>query len=173
MEIKSIFQIQKINHSILQWEKKKKNFLKKIQDLKYQEAHFMSTKNITQSINLTELFTTVFKKELTLLEKTIKTKFKIQEVWVVHYKQFQEHIVHNHGDRGLFGIIHLNHLPEHVPARFLMPLNDMTTGRSIIYKDTAKEGDMVLMPAPIYHYTPFNKLKEVRSIIGFNLQLLE
>jgi len=172
MEIKSIFQIQKINHSILQWEKKKKNFLEKIQDLKYQEVHFMSTKNIPQPINLIELFTTVFKKELTLLEKTIKTKFKIEDVWVIHYKQFQEHVIHNHGDKGLLGIIHLNHLPKHISTRFLMPLNDMTTGRSIIYKDEAKEGDMVLMPAPIYHYAPFNQLKEVRSIIGFNLQLL-
>ena len=175
MEIKSIFQIQYVHHSIERWSFKKNKFQKKINDLKFiQNKQLITSRYVKQKIDLKNIFKDVFKKELTLLEKNIKQKISLKDVWLAHYKQYQEHIIHNHGHAGLGGIIYLNYDETvHEPTRYLMPLNDLVNNTSLIYNEKVKEGDMLLMPACIHHYSPFNKSEKIRSIIGFDLEFVK
>ena len=48
MEIKNIFQIQSIKHSIENWNVKKNKFNKQIKNLKFVESQFDSSRNIKQ-----------------------------------------------------------------------------------------------------------------------------
>ena len=171
MEIKNIFQIQAIKHSIDKWSVKKNKFQKKIKDLRFTKNNFVTSRNVKQKIDLKSIFKDVFKKELSLLEKSIKHKIHLKDVWIAHYEQYQEHIIHNHGHAGLGGIIYLNYDETvHEPTRYLMPLNDLVNNTSLIYNEQVEEGDMSLMPSCIHHYSPFNKSKKIRSIIGFDLE---
>ena len=174
MEIKNIFQIQAVQHSIDKWSIKKNKFQKKIKDLRFIKNKFVTSRNVKQKINLKNIFQDVFKKELVLLEKNIKHKINVKDVWIAHYEQYQEHIIHNHGHAGLGGIIYLNYDETvHEPTRYLMPLNDLVNNTSLIYNEQVKEGDMLLMPSCIHHYSPFNKSKKIRSIIGFDLEFVK
>jgi|TARA_R100000482_G_C5130455_1_gene151536 hypothetical protein len=171
MNIKTIFQIQSIKHSIKKWNEKKLQFQNKTKNLKFTKNKFISSRNVEQKINLVKIFNNTFKKELDLLQEKIKIEVNVKNIWVAHYEQYQEHIIHNHGDNGLSGIIYLNYNKNvHEPTRYLMPLNDLINNNSLIYNEQVKEGDLLLMPSCIHHYSPFNKSKEVRSIIGFDLE---
>jgi hypothetical protein len=174
MEIKNIFQIQSIKHSIENWSFKKNKFEKDIKNLKFINKEFITSRNVKQKINLNEIFKNNFKKELNLLEKTINNKINLKNVWIVHYEQYQEHMIHNHGNSGLGGVIYLNYDNSvHEPTRYLMPLNDLVNETSLIYNEQVKEGDILIMPSFIHHYSPFNKSKKVRSIIGFDLEFVK
>jgi cupin superfamily acireductone dioxygenase involved in methionine salvage len=174
MEIKNIFQIQSIKHSIENWDVKKNKFEKDIKNLNFIENQFVTSRNVKQKINLNEIFKRNFKKELNLLEKTINNKLNLKNVWVVHYKQYQEHIIHNHGNSGLGGIIYLKyHNKLHEPTRYLMPLNDLVSENSLIYNEQVEEGDILIMPSFIHHYSSINRSEEVRSIIGFDLEFVK
>ena len=74
MEIKNIFQIQSVKHSIENWNIKKNKFEKDIKNLKFVENQFITSRNVKQKINLNEIFKNNFKKEINLLEKTINNK---------------------------------------------------------------------------------------------------
>tara|TARA_R110000751_G_scaffold305616_1_gene422261 strand:+ start:2464 stop:2988 length:525 start_codon:yes stop_codon:yes gene_type:complete len=174
MEIKNIFQIQSIQHSIEKWSVKKNKFQKKIKNLRFIKNKFLTSRSVQQEINLKNIFKDVFKKELALLEKNINHKIHLKDVWIAHYEQYQEHIIHNHGHAGLGGLIYLNYDKNvHEPTRYLMPLNDLINNTSLIYNEQVKEGDMFLMPSSIHHYSPFNKSKKIRSIIGFDLEFVK
>jgi hypothetical protein len=174
MEIKNIFQIQSVKHSIENWNIKKNKFEKDIKNLKFVENQFITSRNVKQKINLNEIFKNNFKKEINLLEKTINNKLNLKNVWVVHYEQYQEHIIHNHGNSGLGGVIYLNYDSNiHEPTRYLMPLNDLINENSLIYNEQVKEGDILIMPSFIHHYSPFNRSEKVRSIIGFDLEFVK
>jgi len=174
MKIKNIFQIQSIKHSIENWNVKKNKFNKEIKNLKFVESQFDSSRNVKQEVNLKNIFKSLFKKELILLEKTINNKINLKNVWVVHYKQYQEHIIHNHGNSGLGGVIYLNYdNTVHEPTRYLMPLNDLINENSLIYNEPVVEGDILIMPSFIHHYSSFNKSEKIRSIIGFDLEFVK
>jgi hypothetical protein len=174
MNIKDIFQIQSIKHSIENWNIKKNKFEKDIQNLKFTKNSFITSRNVKQKINLKEIFKNIFKKELNLLEKTIKNKINLKNVWIVHYEKYQEHMIHNHGNSGLGGVIYLNYDDSiHEPTRYLMPFNDLINETSLIYNEQVKEGDILIMPSFIHHYSPFNKSEKVRSIIGFDLEFVK
>ena len=80
MEIKSIFQIQSVHHSIERWSFKKNKFQKKINDLKFiQNKQLITSRYVKQKIDLKNIFKDVFKKELTLLEKNIKQKISLKD----------------------------------------------------------------------------------------------
>ena len=83
MEIKNIFQIQSVKHSIENWKVKKNKFEKDIENLNFVENQFATSRNVKQKINLNEIFKRNFKKELNLLEKTINNKLILKNVWVV------------------------------------------------------------------------------------------
>jgi hypothetical protein len=174
MEIKNIFQIQSIKHSIENWNVKKNKFVKDIKNLKFIKKEFVTSRNVKQKINLNKIFKNNFETELNLLEKTVNNKINLKNVWVVHYEKYQEHIIHNHGNSGLGGIIYLNYDEKiHEPTRYLMPLNDLINENSLIYNEQVKEGDILIMPSLINHYSPFNKSEKIRSIIGFDLEFLK
>lgn len=174
MEIKNIFQIQSIKHSIENWNIKKNKFEKDIKNLKFMDKGFITSRNVKQKINLKEIFKHNFKKELNLLEKTINNKLNLKNVWVVHYEQYQEHVIHNHGNSGLGGVIYLNYdSSAHEPTRYLMPLNDLINETSLIYNEQVEEGDILIMPSFIHHYSSFNKSEKTRSIIGFDLEFVK
>jgi hypothetical protein len=48
MEIKNIFQIQSIKHSIKNWNVKKNKFEKQIKNLRFVENQFASSRNVKQ-----------------------------------------------------------------------------------------------------------------------------
>jgi len=114
----------------------------------------------------------------TLKKMEIKNIFQIQSIkhsienWDV--KKNKEHIIHNHGNSGLGGVIYLNYDNTiHEPTRYLMPLNDLINENSLIYNEPVAEGDILIMPSFIHHYSSFNKSKKIRSIIGFDLEFVK
>ena len=54
-----------------------------------------------------------------------------------------------------------------------MPLNDLINENSLIYNEPVAEGDILIMPSFIHHYSSFNKSKKIRSIIGFDLEFVK
>ena len=57
MEIKSIFQIQSVHHSIERWSFKKNKFQKKINDLKFiQNKQLITSRYVKQKIDLKNIF---------------------------------------------------------------------------------------------------------------------
>jgi hypothetical protein len=168
---KILVDVSIIKHSIKNWNMKKNKFLKEIENILYTKEQFISSRSSNDMEEMNKKFLKIFKEELLNLNKFIGNDLNLKNVWVVHYEKYQEHIIHSHGPTGLSGVIYLNYdEKEHESTKYLMPFLNPVNQNSLIYQEDVKEGDLVMMPSFINHFTPINKSEKIRSIIGFDME---
>lgn len=168
---KILVDVSIIKHPIKNWKTKKSKFLKEIEDILYIKEPFISSRDSNDMDKMNKIFLKIFKEEILNLNKFIENDLNLKNVWVVHYEKYQEHIIHSHGPTGLSGVIYLNYdEKEHEPTKYLMPFFHPINQNSLIYQEDVKEGDLVIIPSFINHFTPTNKSEKIRSIIGFDME---
>jgi oxalate decarboxylase/phosphoglucose isomerase-like protein (cupin superfamily) len=65
-------------------------------------------------------------------------------------------------------------MPKDAPETiYLQPWNDWTIDRTIYRKIPVKEGDIVIIPKFIKHFTEPNKSKKIKKVISWDMQLYD
>lgn len=172
MEIKDIFTIPLLKHSIQNWSDIKSELIKSMIKLKFNENRFFSSsRNIQKNNFFTKKLSQILKNSFIEIEKEIKIPIKEIDSWVVQYKKYGEHIIHNHKSTGLAGVIYFDYNKElHTPTKYLIPHNDFFTDRTLIYEEPVEEGDLVIVPAMLHHFCSFNTSDQIRTIIGLDIK---
>ena len=172
MENKTIFKIPLIKYSIDNWDLKKEELTKVITQLKFNSVHkFISSRNIKEYIFFDDVFVKILNQEFLDIEKEIGKEIKEINSWVVQYKKYGEHIIHNHASTGLGGVLYFDYDErEHPSTKYLMPMNDIFNDTSLIYEEKVKEGDIVITPAALHHFCPCNTSDKPRTIIGLDIK---
>ena len=94
----------------------------------------------------------------------------ITNVWSVSYQKGDYQSPHNHGGVGLSAIMYLD-LPKETPGTlFLQPWNDWDTDQSQYGEVMVKEGDIVVVPSFVAHYTKPNKTDDVKRVIAWDMK---
>tara|TARA_R110002126_G_scaffold268973_1_gene412606 strand:- start:434 stop:952 length:519 start_codon:yes stop_codon:yes gene_type:complete len=170
METKILTQIPMFTGKINNWEYKKENINSYIDKMQFKEnEYYLSSKSLPAE-EFKQAFMNIFKEELVGVSEQVDRPVNLKDVWVVHYEKGHEQYIHSHGSSGLSGIIYLNYnVKEHKPTHYLLPFLDPITDNSLISTSNVEEGDLVVIPSFINHFTPYNKSEEIRSIIGFDL----
>lgn len=170
----NMFQINYWKGTVLNFKEKKlklKTLLKNYPEKKHGIQTFSTNRQVDRS-GFAEAFTNLFKDELGLLSQNIKKDLYIEDIWSVSYKSGEFHTPHNHGTTGLTGILYLD-MPKDSPSTsYIKPWNDEYSDRTVYYNMPVKEGDLIITPRFLNHFTLPNKSKKIKRIISFDIGML-
>ena len=116
-------------------------------------------------------FNNIMSEELEMLTQKLKKDIQLEDIWSVSYKKGEYHTPHDHGSTGLTGIIYLKMPKDGAITQYIQPWNDWVTDRTIYYPLPVKEGDIVVMPKFIRHFTEPHKSKKIKRIISWDMNL--
>ena len=104
--------------------------------------------------------------------KEIKTDFAITEIWSISYDKGDNHSPHNHGSTGLSGILYLD-LPKDSPETvYIQPWNDYVDDTVKYVRISITEGDIIIVPSFVMHYSKPNKSNSKKRIISWDMKIL-
>ena len=153
--------------------KKKKliNLLKSYPEKKTGIQPF-STNRQSNRNGLAQGFSKILEEELNLLTNKVKAGVKIKDIWSVSYTKGEYHSPHNHGSIGWAGILYLD-LPKDSPVTsYLQPWNDIQNDTSIYHPVKVVEGQIVIVPQFVTHFSPPNKSTKKKIIISWDMELI-
>ena len=158
------------------FKEKKKEILKVLKKYPEEPVEYHTFKTNRQGKNtylLSDEFLKIFHEEINLLAGTLKKNFQMKKVWSVSYKTNEYHPYHHHGDKGLSGILYLNLKKDMPHTVFVSPMPDWREGRNTYFNLPVKEGDMMVVPSYLAHFTPPNLSKEEKRVIAFDIDEIE
>jgi hypothetical protein len=156
-----VFKLSLSKISITDWKNKK--FILSSEDFLYTQE----TK--TEKINS---FLKIFNEDI---KKSLKEygvyEYKILDVWSLSYEKDKFHQIHNHRTLGFTGIIYVDfNEDEHHSTKFIIPWNDPVKDSINIFSlDSISEGDMIIFPSSLIHFTDPNFSNLKRRIVAFDL----
>jgi hypothetical protein len=170
----SLFNIPFWGIRIINFEEKKKELIKILEP--YPEKRIgiqeFSTNRQTDRFGLVKEFFSIMKQELEDFSKEIKKDFAIPEIWSISYDKGDNHSPHNHGSIGLSGILYLD-LPKDSPKTvYIQPWNDYGDDTVSNCKLPIVEGDIIIVPSFVMHYSKPNKSENTKRIISWDMKIL-
>lgn len=167
----NLFEINIIKYHIIDWDIKKKKFLELLNQELFERNQYQTCLSDKNRSNYIEEFYHIFQIEFTTLANDLGVpEFDLSSVWCVQYNNGDWHAPHNHSGRGYSGIIYLDYDEiEHTPTIFVGPLNDPIKDTTQMSIPSVFEGDIMIVPSSLLHFTYPNTSSKVRRIIGFDL----
>jgi len=95
----------------------------------------------------------------------------IDTVWTQTYTKTQGMPSHTHGYGLISGVLYVDFDDTHEGTVFQSPVNDPYMGGTVTWTPPVKEGDIVLFPSNIIHYSRASQSEVERTIIAFNIRL--
>jgi len=171
----SLFNIPYWKIQIINFKEKKKELTKLLESYPEEKkwmAGFATNKQSDRS-GLVEQFSSIMIDEVEVFVKEFKKDFAITEIWSVSYDKGDHHTSHNHGSVGLTGILYLD-LPKDSPVtEYLQPWNNYEDDTTHNAKISIVEGDIIIVPSFILHYSWPNKSNSKKRIISWDMKILE
>ena len=95
---------------------------------------------------------------------------KLKELWGQYYNKGDYHVPHNHSSKGYAGIIYLQQRKDSPRTTYIQPWNN-EKDQSVLYSPEVKQGDIMIVPQFLTHYTEPNKTFFKKRIISFDFHL--
>jgi|TARA_R100001463_G_scaffold88130_1_gene142788 hypothetical protein len=163
--VESVFKINFFKIKCINFKQKKKAIEKVLK--KYPEMPFSNFYSNKNKANITRDLQNIFKDEFMIINLQYNRKIKLNTAWSVTYKKGDYHIPHNHGSKGYTGILYLNMHKDSPRTTYIQPWNN-ENDRTVLYKPPVEEGDIVIVPQFLLHYTEPNLISFKKRIISFD-----
>ena len=170
MDITTPFKIEFIKIKITNFKKKKILINKELK--KYPEKRFNNFFSNRNNDKLSFALATIFKDEFIKLSKYYSSNINIGNSWSVTYGQGDFHVPHNHGSIGYCGILYLDMHKDSPTTTYIQPWNnekDMTQ----LCQPPVEEGDIMIVPQFLYHYSEPNKINFKKRILSFDFKQID
>lgn len=93
----------------------------------------------------------------------------VTSAWVEQAQTFHQHLPHDHGHEAFSCILYAGYDEDsHEPVSIISPYKS-PDGMTFHYHPHVKEGDIVVIPGNVLHYTTQNRSVKPRTVIVFNL----
>jgi hypothetical protein len=112
----------------------------------------------------------IFKDEFNLIETKFNNKILLQRAWSVTYDKGHYHVPHNHSSQGYAAILYLQMKKDSPKTTYIQPWNN-EKDQSVLYSPKVEEGDMMIVPQFLTHYTEPNKTYFKKKILSFDFIL--
>lgn len=121
-----------------------------------------------------EGFCDIFKEEFDDIIRELHLKeMIIEDIWSVQYGKGDHHCVHDHGQCNYSFVMYVDYDEnEHTPTQFVSPLSDPTTNVNWIYAPNTKEGEIIIFPSNLLHFTIPNKSDKIRTIVSIDISTI-
>tara|TARA_B100001059_G_C17675497_1_gene496808 strand:- start:85 stop:630 length:546 start_codon:yes stop_codon:yes gene_type:complete len=156
-------------------EKKKKlvNLLKSYPEERVGIQTF-TTNRQTDRQGLVNGFIQILGEEFEMISQQIKKSCSIEDIWSVTYNKGDYHSPHNHGSLGLAGILYLDLPNGSSVTNYIQPWNNIETDTTIYYPLPVSEGQIVVVPQFVQHFSPpHNAKKGKKRIISFDMNFVQ
>ena len=171
----SLFNIPCWKIQITNFEEKKKKLTKLLESYPEEKKGMQefATNRQSDRSGLVEQFASIMNQELVAFSKEIKTDFAITEIWSISYDKGDNHSPHNHGSMGLSGILYLNLSKEFPNTTYMQPWHDYRDDTTHFASVPVAEGDIVIVPSFVLHFSKPNKSKSKKRIISWDMKTLD
>jgi len=164
-EIEPIFKIEFFKIKCIKFKQKKLAIEKILKS--YPETFFFNFYSNRNNVNITEELKQIFKDELKLISTKFNNKISVQRAWSVTYNKGHYHLPHNHGSHGYAAILYLRMKKDSPKTTYIQPWNN-EKDKSVLYTPNVEEGDIMIVPQFLTHYTEPNKISFKKRIISFD-----
>ena len=167
-EIEPVFKIEffKIKCSDF---KNKKAKIEKVLD-HYPEMPFANFYSNRNKAKINEELLEIFKEEFYLIRTKFNAAIILDRAWSVTYNKGDYHVPHNHSSQGYAGIIYLQQRKDSPKTTYIQPWNN-EEDKSVLYTPEVEQGDIMIVPQFLMHYTEPNKVYFKKRIISFDFHL--
>jgi hypothetical protein len=176
IEKRNLFEVPSWKIQTINFEEKKKELVKLLESYPEEEKkgeQEFSTNRQTDRSGLIEGVFLIMKQEFEDFSKEIKKDFAITETWSVSYVQGDCQLPHNHGSMGLTGILYLD-LPKDSPkTEYIRPWNDYENDTVPHCKIPIVEGDIIIIPSFVMHYSKPNRSENTKRIVSWDMKILD
>tara|TARA_Y100001937_G_scaffold93617_1_gene126793 strand:- start:684 stop:1205 length:522 start_codon:yes stop_codon:yes gene_type:complete len=169
----NLFEIPMWSLPTINFKKKKEQLTKLLKNYPEKRVGIQnfSTNRQTPRPNLIQAFSNIIEEELGLFSQQTKCDIAIDDMWSVSYKKGDYHSPHNHGSVGYAGILYLDFPEGSQPTHYIQPWNDIHNDTTMFNTLPVKEGDIVVVPKFINHFSPPHKGKKSKRIISWDMRL--
>lgn len=174
MNFVNMFSVPLFHVKVDQWDSKKEELLSLIGNMEYRQDqgecvptdYFESrTKN---NIHVRR----ILDRQIEMFLNHYKLDGRLTSSWFERSGKHHYHQPHNHGMTGYSGVLYVEYDPgHHAPTHFISPFPNFIDGEAIHQAPFVTEGDLILFPSSILHYTHPNKSEKNRTVLSFNLEL--
>ena len=166
--IEPIFKIEIFKIKCIKFKEKKIAIEKVLKN--YPEKSFLHFYSNRNKANIIPHLQQIFKDEFSLISTKYGSKIKLDKAWSVSYKKGGYHVPHNHGSIGYCGILYLNMKKNSPATTYIQPWNN-ENDQTRLYKPLVEEGDIMIVPQFLYHYSEPNEIKFKKRIISFDFNI--
>ena len=170
----SLFNIPFWGIRIVDFQAKKKELVKLLESYPETEREGVQefASNQGSATGLVKQFGSIMKQELEDFSREIKKDFAIHEIWSISYDKGDNQSPHNHSSMGLSGILYLD-LPKDSPVTiYIQPWNNFEDDVVQYYSVPIVEGDIIIVPSFILHFSKPNKSDSKKRIIAWDMKIL-
>ena len=112
----------------------------------------------------------LLKEEMEWFARDLQADPQIVRAWFERALYKCHHPVHTHGHGGWSAVLFIEYDPTvHTPTVFIAPFNHFVTGMQLTYMPEVEEGDLILFPSFLLHYTQLNESHVQRTVASFNM----
>ena len=163
--IEPIFKIEFFKIKCIKFKEKKLAIEKVLKQ--YPEVPFSNFVSNRNKCNINAEFKEIFKDEFNLIRTKYNKKIDVTRAWSVTYDKGHYHVPHNHSSQGYTGIIYLQVNKDSPKTTYIQPWNN-ENDQSVLYSPDVKQGDIMIVPQFLMHYTEPNKTYFKKRIISFD-----
>ena len=170
----SLFNIPFWGIRIINFEKKKKELVKLLESYPEEKKGLQefATNRPSNRFGLGEKFFSIMNQELVAFSKEIKKDLAIIDIWSVSYDTGDSQSAHNHSSMGLSGILYLD-LPKDSPeTTYIQPWTDHEIDSVPYIVVPIVEGDIVIVPSFVLHFSGPNKSKSKKRIVSWDMKIV-
>ena len=167
----NLFEVPMWSLPSINFKKKKEQLVKLLKNYPEKRTGIQNFTTNRQSPrpNLKEAFTNIYEEELGMLVQSVKADVAIEDIWSVSYKKGDYHSPHNHGTIGYAGILYLDFPEGSQPTNYIQPWQNITSDTTLFNTLPVKEGDIVIVPKFVNHFSPPHKGKKQKRIISWDM----
>jgi len=149
-----------------------KNKRKKIEEVldHYPEMPQNDFYSNRKKANFTNELKNIFNDEFNLIKTKFNSKILLERAWSVTYHKGQYHVPHNHSSQGYTAILYLRMSKKSPATTYIQPWNNYKD-ETVLYTPEVEEGDIMIVPQLLTHYTEPNKVSFKKRIISFDFKL--
>ena len=137
-------------------------------DKKLENQNFKTNRQM-EKVGLSKSFYLILQDELQEISQHFKKDIGIEDAWSVTYEKGDFQLPHNHGSTGLAAILYLNLNDNHPQTMYIQPWNDFFTDYTVYYNLPISEGDIIITPKFVRHFTKPNENDDIKRVITWDM----
>ena len=141
-------------------------------DKRIVNQNFKTNRQI-EKVGLIKSFYLILQDELQEIAQHFKKDVRIEDAWSVTYEKGDFQLPHNHGSTGLTAILYLNLNDNHPQTMYIQPWNDFFTDYTVYYNLPISEGDIIITPKFVRHFTKPNENDDIKRVITWDMNELK